>query len=163
LVSGQRPREVVRAMTDGELVDAFRALQLERTPERLADLRASVGWVAKGELDTLLGVPHLATEPIDAVLAHRVATAFETPVVMDPGLGPREIRVVPRGGILGGLGGVEIHIGPGARLGDVLMHGGTILTGKRLAGFAGIARRVALAVDSLLGDKLPRSTVGGHA
>ncbi len=163
LIDGDVPKALVKSMSDAELVAANRARAIEEVPRKLAELRETVGQKQRAVFDSLVEDPHIGTQEVTRPTADRMEEAFGVKVHTDvPGLEPREIRVVP---LDGPLGGVEIQMGKGARVGDALLHAGEVVDGKKLSGFMGLARRVYGAVESLVKTgRLPiRDTIGGEA
>jgi hypothetical protein len=144
------PVEVVRGLSDEDLLARYAQVQIEQVPQRIAAFRATLDVAARVELDSLQAATHLHHQPVAGSLASRVGTALGTPVRVDPTIPPGEVRVSYKVGPLGNVHGIELHVGAGATLADVLDHIPTLAAYKRYQGLTGVVRRVTDAIERLL-------------
>ena len=155
LASIGHPTKALAGLDDNALLAVHARAQAELAPRRIAEYRETLGWKAKGELDSLVGDTHLHHEPISPSTQYRLEQALATPVALNPTLRPGEIQVKYKVGALGNVTGLEIHLGPGATLGDALLHVGTLHAFKRYQGVTGVLRNVTDSVARLFGGGKP--------
>jgi hypothetical protein len=139
-----------RALSDNELLSLHAAAQVELAPQRVAAFRDTLDSRASAQLDALNEATHLHHRPIDASIEARLSIALDTSVHIDTHLLPGQVSVHYDVGVFGRVRGVELRVGRGATLGDVLLHIPTLHAYKRYQGLTGVVRQTLDSVNALL-------------